>query len=363
MKNKFEFNEWKFINKWNFNKWNKPISNDFVDRWHSDAFKSKDIAMKIFKDITYNLIITPHPSSGWRSLPNQKLQTIQINENGLRSPSLKNLKFKKNCLLFGGSTAWGFGASSNEYTPSYLIEELMSKKYGIEFNVINFGEQMHTSFEEMKTFISVVDELDPILVIFLSGVNDINVSYINLFKSSDLYSAWIHYFLWGYKLGIVREQNIFKQIIKFILRSHKKNKIVDQDYFFFKKPKRDNIFLDLYSNKVSFLNSYCSAKEIKIVHLLQPDLLFKKDKSDFETKYTNYLPDNKKEFNIKSFKILKEKFFRGNNDNDKHIFIDCLNFFEEFKETIFVDENHFSDKGNQILSEKVCSQIVKKNIL
>ena len=37
MKNKIEFKDW-----------SKPIRNGFVDRWHSDAFKSKDIAMKIF---------------------------------------------------------------------------------------------------------------------------------------------------------------------------------------------------------------------------------------------------------------------------------------------------------------------------
>ena len=228
---------------------NKSQSVEYIERWHSDAFENRAIAMKIFKDVKKNLKIMPHPFSGWRSIPNQKLQTIQINEHGLRSRSLKKIKFKNNCLLLGGSTAWGFGASSNEFTYSYLIEEIMNKKYGQEFNVINLSEQMHNSFEEMRTFISVADELKPSLVICISGINDINASYRDTFKSNSLYHAWINYFLWGDKLGVIREKNIF---------------------------------------------------------------------------------------------------------------INCLNCFDDYDETIYVDQNHVSDKGYQILSNKICSQIAKK---
>ena len=56
---------------------------------------------------------------------NAPKNNYQINiENGLRSKSLKSLKYKENCFFLGGSVAWGFGASSNESTPSYQIEKI-----------------------------------------------------------------------------------------------------------------------------------------------------------------------------------------------------------------------------------------------
>ena len=125
---------------------------NFVNRWHSDVFPSKEIGTPIFIDLKKNLKISPHPFSSWRSIPNQRLKTITINENGLRSKPLKNLKFKNNAILLGGSVAWGFGATSNENIPSYLIEKILFEKYGLEYNVINLAEQMFTSFEELKVF-------------------------------------------------------------------------------------------------------------------------------------------------------------------------------------------------------------------
>ena len=81
--------------------------------------------------------ILPHPFNGWRSEPNQNLMTIKINENGLRCASLYNLRFDKNAFLLGGSTAWGFGASNNEFTPAYLIENYLNKNHNFNFNFIN----------------------------------------------------------------------------------------------------------------------------------------------------------------------------------------------------------------------------------
>ena len=57
------------------------MNKKLVDRWNSDAFESKDIAMKIFNDVKKKLKTSPHPYCGWRSIPNQKLETIEINEN------------------------------------------------------------------------------------------------------------------------------------------------------------------------------------------------------------------------------------------------------------------------------------------
>ena len=65
------------------------LNKKIADRWESDAFKNKEIAKKIANDVKTKLKILPHSFSGWRSEPNQNLDTIKINENGLRSKSLK----------------------------------------------------------------------------------------------------------------------------------------------------------------------------------------------------------------------------------------------------------------------------------
>ena len=66
----------------------------FVERFESDAFENNTIAKQINIDLKKNLQISPHPYCGWRSYPNQKLETITTNEKGLRSKSFQNIKHK-----------------------------------------------------------------------------------------------------------------------------------------------------------------------------------------------------------------------------------------------------------------------------
>ena len=61
----------------------------FVERWHSDAFESRDIALQIFDDLKKTSSYST--SFHWvEILPNQTFKTISINENGLRSKVLIN---------------------------------------------------------------------------------------------------------------------------------------------------------------------------------------------------------------------------------------------------------------------------------
>ena len=204
-----------------------------VNRWESEAFESHEIAEQIFFDLKKNLKYSPHPYSAWRSNPNQKLKTIQINRNGLRNRDLDlqghNLE---NCMLLGGSVAWGFGASNNDNILSYQIEKILMEKYNKKINVINFAEQMHSSHEELMTFISHLDEIKPKIVICFSGTNDINRGWDNFFKCTNLSTVSINFFNKGSSLGIVNENNIIKFILKTITRFYKKFKRIENEDFF-----------------------------------------------------------------------------------------------------------------------------------
>jgi hypothetical protein len=276
--------------------------NTVLNRWDSDAFKNKEVAIKISKDLKEKLRIFPHPFDGWRSEPNQKMNTLTINENGFRSKSLLNLKFEKNAVLLGGSTAWGFGASSNEFTPAYLIEDFLDKKYNIQLNIINLSDQMFSSFEEMSTFKNNVNQLKPKLIIFISGSNDISREITGSYKINRLYEKVIKFSLWGQRIGIIDEKNYFKRIIKHLVRGFKKEKPIPENFYVPKKPETNKISQTLMMEKIDLVNSYCKTKKIKCAHFLQPDLHFKKNKSEYEK---NYIKTN---FNKEESKFIIEKF-------------------------------------------------------
>ena len=329
----------------------------FVERFESDAFENNTIAKQIGIDLKKNLQISPHPYCGWRSYPNQKLETITINEKGLRSKNFQDLKHENNCILLGGSVAWGFGASSNQNIPSYLIEKILHEKYGIKINVINLAEQMYSSFEETQSFIAYLDELNPSLVITLSGNNDIHRATTGVFKYISLHTAWLEYFAWGDKVGIVWEKNTLKKLIKIVARSFKKDQIFDEDYFIFSKPEKEAMYMELYSNKISIINTISAERKIKVIHFLQPDLFFKENKSDSEKKYYEYLKERMDyEFLKKSFLNLKKTFF-DKNEKKGVIYKNLLDCFEKKEETFFFDHTHVSDKGYNILCEKIAKEI------
>ncbi len=331
----------------------------FVERWHSDAFESREIAMQIFKDLKQKLEIIPHPFTGWRSLPNQKLKTIEINENGLRSKSLKNLKYKKNAILLGGSVAWGFGASSNENTPAYKLEEFLNSKYNLNYNVINLSEQSHSSIEELNTFISAFHELKPEIVVIFSGCNDMNFEFSKLYKRIDLYDSFLNFYLWGDKNGIFREKNSFKIILKILLRFFKKNKKISDEFYHFKKFNVSDYAKNMYQTKLDFISNFCEMKKIKVFNILQPDLFFKSKKSNFEIKYCEFEGEEKKNFVLKKNKEFESKFFNIKNDTNYIKNMSLLNCFDDISETIFVDRSHTADKGYKIISEKISDFIFK----
>jgi hypothetical protein len=331
---------------------------EYVERWHSDAFKSKELAYQIFDDVKNKLKIIPHPFTGWRSSPNQKFRTISINKNGLRNKDIKKLnQNSKNCFLLGGSVAWGFGASTNDQIPSYQIERILKKEYSLDYNIINLAEQSYSSVEELNSFIFSFHELNPSMIIILSGINDINFEYRNRYKKFFPYEDFLNFYLWGDKLGIFRERNFFLVFFKFIYRFFKKNTKINDEYYFYKKPEKDNIALELYKMKIDFVKNYCEAKKIPIFNFLQPDLFFKKNKSNFEKKYEVFEGDEKKKFIENKLKIFENELFSSNNDTKLLKNFSLLKCFDGFSQTLYVDRSHVADEGYAIVAKKICSLI------
>ncbi len=334
---------------------------NFVERWDSDAFENEEISRQIYIDVKKKLKIVPHNFTGWRSYPNQKLKTISINENGLRNKSIQNFSNKKNCVLLGGSVAWGFGASSNENILSYKVEEILKKKYNINLNIINLAEQSYSSIEELNSFIFSFHELNPSVVIIFSGCNDINYEYLNQYKTNFLYKDFLNFYLWGDKIGIFRERNFFKVLGKIFFKFFRQDKTINEDFYYFKKPLQNNIALKMYNSKIDFIKSLCDIKKIPVFNILQPDLLFKKKKSKFEESYEQFQPIERKNFTKEKYLKLEKEIFNNIKDTKYFKNLSLLRCFDEFNETIFIDRNHVADKGYKILAEKI-SNFISNNL-
>jgi len=331
---------------------------NFVERWHSDAFKNRELAYQIYDDVKNKLKIIPHPFTGWRSHPSQKLKTISINKNGLRNIEIEDLnKNLKNCFVLGGSVAWGFGASANDKILSYQIEEILKREYKLEYNVINLAEQSYSSIEEINSFTFSFHELNPSMIIIFSGINDINFEYNNTYKKFLAYEEFINFYLWGDKLGVFRERNFFKLFLKFIFRFFRKDKKLNDNYYYYKKPEKNNIAFKLYQMKIDFIKNYCEQKKITVFNFLQPDLFFKKNKSKFEIDYEVFQGSDKREFTINKLKLFEKEFF-SNHCNTKFLKnLSLLNCFDHSEKTLFVDRSHVADEGYEIIAKKISSFI------
>ena len=89
-------------------------------------------------------------------------------------------------------------------------------------------------------------------------------------------------------------------------------------------------------------------------------LLFKRHISwPFEKSYGEFIGEERKDFTIKQFNLLKQKFFEKKNENSSTFFYSLLDCFDDYKETIFFDSVHTADKGYKILAEKMCEKIMK----
>ena len=85
------------------------------------------------------------------------------------------------------------------------------------------------------------------------------------------------------------KKNYFKRYIKLLIRCFRTNKTLDKNFFQFEKTCDP---LALFEHKIDVMKAYCENKKIKMVHVLQPNLFYKKKLSKTEKKYLNFWIQN-----------------------------------------------------------------------
>ena len=270
-----------------------------------------------------------------------------INNN---SHKLENL-FHENevSLVIGGSTAFGFGASSDEKTISSQLSILTNEIY------INFGATAFNSMQELILFINFFQKFKKIKnVIILSGVNDLFLSFS---QKNDI---------WG---------NYFFKLDYEILHS-KTKKIKDKFFQLFNRKIIDNNKTDIDYKLIQFtydkiLNIWSNLEKgnnFNVYLFLQPfPSWFNKNLTNEEIKLFNFLDNS----NNAAHNILKDisnydsyqKFSDIIKISSKKNSINYINLNEEILEDnnkndwLFVDRVHMTDLGYNVISKLILNNI------
>lgn len=226
-------------------------------------------------------------------LPNQNLNSININSLGFRGPEFE---IEKNDNLFriffiGGSTAFGSGSSSDETTiPGFLQKSFNVIDTDFRVQVINAGKSGFNSFSEKVLIFETIQYYQPDLVVMYDGWNNIRADYDPNFSSEH----------WK-EVCDLGEKNDFD-----------------------------------------------------VVLILQPTLSFGK-KPFTKQEYANFLTESDY-YGLKmtSKKDIYEQYWIKMNEISSCTgSYDLRDVFENFSEPIYYDGGHMSDNGNQIIGKKI----------
>ena len=144
-----------------------------------DAEKKRQLCVDLYEVKT----------SGNELLPNQSLDTININNHGFRGDEFSEIKPSDTYRIFmlGGSTMFGTGATDDTTTiPGYVQQFSKNNSPSYNFQVINAGIQGADSFSELALINNKIIDMSPDLVIIYDGWNDLRSNH----SDKDVLDNW-----------------------------------------------------------------------------------------------------------------------------------------------------------------------------
>ncbi len=335
-----------------------------MDIWQSDAFESGATAATVKADLLTRLKYTHHSLFDWRPLPHQSLETITTDGLGLRSPADPGGSTELTCMVLGGSFAWGFGAASNAATPAGVMAATLTELAGRTINVVSLAEQAYSSIQEIKSFVFLVDEIRPDLVVCITGVNDIGRGFSDAYKREPRYVAASEFLNWGIGVGIMSDRindiPRWKKAARIMLRDHRVEAYPGDDFFTLAKPAREEIPHVLLARKVELLTAVCAWRRIKLAFVLQPVIFCKQPLSEYEhelwqehqaemPEYTGYYRHHRC--------LMAANFADRSKAAGGPLFLDSGDFVADHPETLFFDGMHMGDRGYATWTRQLCRRL------
>jgi hypothetical protein len=241
--------------------------------------------------------------------------------------------------FFGGSTMFGHGVSDFETIPSY-VSKILYDKYNINANVSNFGRIGYVSTEEFLLFSYLAPQKGnrkKTIAVFLSGLNEIAPIYFFASDNPDKrMGTSIIARVKQEKSSPIQHINLIRTLNRFFMNNNSFSKISisDQDEIEVESNYKRNVF-----------NILSIAKDNNFIPIFywQPLSAYKTIKTFYEQN-PQYVPKVE---------------YRKNVNIDYKYYYNISHFFENTEEPIFLDFCHYSERGNELIAERIVSDILE----
>ena len=301
-------------------------------------------------------------------------------------------KFSKDhigIIILGASIAMGLGATDNSKTIAAVLEKkLRDNIKNKKISVINAGCAGYSSWETMIYFLTELILRKPQVVISIGGQVDFSLEFFgskyyeeripNTSRSIEDVAEAIK--LRSYKLSFfelarhkIKKTNFYKKLINLIRLSRGEVELNEQNFVWgnenFKKEYDPKIISLFWANQVSLLGA-CKAHNIKYQLYIEPCYYWgnKKKLTDDEKKgieFDRKLVDPYESKCTKYFEDLvqESKNYTNYFDGEKYIFEYLNNIFDDIEDQCYVDSNHLTNGGQEIIANKVARNIISSKIL
>ena len=310
--------------------------------FENDAFSN--LSHIEIKNICYSENTLVHGKAPLHHIvPNQYKFTMSINSDGFRGNEIDHNADTYRIFFTGGSTAFGFGSTSDKTTISGFLQEYFDNEFRyLNVEIINAGINGADSYREILLIKEKLIEYDPDLIISYTGVNDSG----------------------GYAREIIFDetkddstQNLFKFAsypwyrTPFVINNILSENLIHEKKILELSPE------DIQKNSESFKKNWTQSCEflednqIISVLMLQPSLITKTIVSDFEKSIE---PDvNYRKQQLEKFSNQLELL----NEHCNHT-LDLRYIINNTSETTYYDNIHMNDLGNQIVAKIIYEKML-----
>jgi lysophospholipase L1-like esterase len=281
----------------------------------------------------------------YHMIPNQYKFTMNINSDGFRGSEISSIDSNNyKIFLTGGSTAFGFGSTSDKTTVSGYLQTFFDQEYPEKnVEIINAGIISADSYREILLIKEKIIKYLPDMVISYTGVND-SGGYSRQIILDEIHDVdepqkfQFKNYPW-YRTPFV----IYNLFNNYNDEGDITPKNVPSEDF----EKLSESFRSNWSQSCGLLNE----NEITSILILQPSLITKNTPSDFEKTYSSD-PDSRKpilENYANQLNLLKTTC---------DYTFDFRNVMNNIDTTIYFDNVHMSDEGNKIVAKKIFEKIL-----
>ena len=321
----------------------------------------------------------------WTLFQNRPDQTMQFNFKGV----VKDAEFgldsygfvttadqpespQESILILGGSTVFGVGASSFRTTIASRLQVLLNERAPGKYIVHNGGVRGFSSLQEFVHYVNDVrPQIAPSIVISLNGRNDdhlmrkaqgrgtFDTDYSNQLEISvsEMMEDGFQPSLFDALSGVAKATHI-GQLIKAILNRSQQDfanpleRIRD-----FGLPPDDALFRKPANNYAVVMNALAAAvatEGSRHIWALQPtvfDKPFTTDEEKLRIESIAKIPSDMYD----THRLYHESFYDIARQQE---LLDLSQIFEAEKRTIFLDDCHYNDLGNEIIAEHLMEAVL-----